>query len=340
MAAACLKLNPKEIIVIGSLWTPPHWMKQGAEIRYGDESCGGSLREDRIPHFARFMAQYVLGIKKKFGIDLYALSIQNELEFKEPYMSCVYKPAQYYKAILAVGAEFKKAGIKTRIMGPETMTGFLDRNLSFINLLMADPKGRLYLDFFCSHGYTDGIRSEGRGQSNSGLWNAVKKYHKELWMTETSGEGADWPGGLSLAGKIHNGLVYGNVSAWVYWGTSDPKPSQYALTVLGDPTAKYWASKQYYRFIRPGAFRVEAGPDGTDKTNVSAFLDEKSRTVTIVLLNRGADAARFHISVKGGPASAAWETYRSSQDRATARSWPTRRPRAASSGSSFRPPAW
>jgi len=312
-AAACLKLNPKEIVIIGSMWTPPHWMKQGAHLQYGDESCGGSLREDRIPHFARFMAQYVLGIKEKFGFDLYALSIQNELEFNEPYMSCVYTPDLYLKAVKAVGAEFEKAGIKTLLMGPETMTDFLDRNMNFIRPLMNDPKGKTYLSFFCSHGYTDGIRSEGGHQSNSALWNAVKGYGKELWMTETSGESQDWRGGLSLAGKIHNGLVYGNVSAWVYWATSDMAANE-SLTANGVPTPKWWASKHYYRFIRPGSVRIDAGPDGSADTNVSAYLNEKDGTMTIVLLNRSGSAVRFNLSVKGGPASAAWETYRSSQN--------------------------
>lgn len=312
VAASCVKQNPKEFIVLGTVFTPPHWMKEGAELQHGDESCGGSLREDRIPHFARFLSQYLLGIHEKFGIDLYALSLQNELLFKEPYQSCVYTPELYYKTVMAVGAEFEKAGIKTRIMGPEDMTFWPDRFVGFVRKIMDDPQGKQYLDFFCSHGYTDGVKSEGGSQSNSALWKALRKYNKELWMTETSGEKPDWDGGLTMAAKIHNGLVYGNVSGWSYGSINDPNGSGALMTAM-KPTTKYYTSKQYYKFIRPGAVRVSAGPDAQGNgLNVSAFMHEANNTLTIVLLNRG-EATKANLKIVSAPAMAAgFETYRSS----------------------------
>jgi O-glycosyl hydrolase len=318
--AATRELNPKEILVIGSFWTPPHWMKEGAKIKYGDESCGGKLREDKIPYFAKFVAEYVKGIKAKFGFDIYALSLQNELLFAEPYKSCVYTADRYVKTVMAVGAEFVKQGIKTKIMGPEDMTMWPDRDKPFIKPLMDDPKGREYLDFFCSHGYADGVQSEGGVNGNTVFWNSIKRYDKELWMTETSGETTSWlgkgkkPGAIGLAGKIHNGLVYGNVSGWVYWGTCDNPSTEYSLYDKTTPTKKYYASRQYYKFIRPGSVRVDAGPDGNDNLNVSAFTNADDKTLTIVLINRADSRASISLAIKAGPTLQSFGTYRSSAE--------------------------
>jgi glucuronoarabinoxylan endo-1,4-beta-xylanase len=58
----------------------------------------------------------------------------------------------------------------------------------------------------------------------------------------------------------------------------------------GRPTGKYFASKQFYRWIRPGAHRIAAGPDNQDGVCVSAYV-HAPKALTIVLINN-ADAQR------------------------------------------------
>jgi len=306
------KLAPG-IKVIASEWTPPHWMKEGDRLLYGDQSCGGHLRADRMEHFAKYLAEYILGIKAKYGVPIYAVSIQNELVFNEPYMSCVYDPKRYHDAVMAVGGMFKKMNIDTKIMGPEDMTFFPDRFMSFVDPVMHDPLCKDYMGFFCSHGYTDGVKSEGGLAANDALWSRLKGFDRELWMTETSGESPDWPGAMETAAKIHNGLVAGNVSGWTYWQFTAGNPSVGALAAFDVPTKKFYASKHYFKFIRPGARRVEAGPDTQGQVNVSAFEHEADHTLTIVLLNRGA-ATSVNLTIKAGPAVRAYQVYRSSAD--------------------------
>ena len=163
------------------------------------------------------------------------------------------------------------------------------------------------------------------------LWRALEPMGVQWWMSETSGtaptffgEGRDRngnpnPGAFNLANQIHNALVYGNASAWVYWCfgghfKSASESSAKEALVNGDkPTKKYYASKQFYKFIRPGAIRVDAGPDGKNGLQISAFLHEKNKTLTIVLLNYDTKEVAISIGLKSAPAVVGFQTYRTTE---------------------------
>src|SRR6185312_2985896 len=108
--------------------------------------------------------------QQAYGVQLYGLSLQNELRFSEPYPSCVYTPSQYVAALNAVGAEFAKDGITTKLFGPEDVgvdSGFLtQQQMSFINAINADPTAKNYLGFYAVHGYAGNGTSTGGGAAN------------------------------------------------------------------------------------------------------------------------------------------------------------------------------
>ena len=138
-AAASKKIDSFKLFA--TISSPPQWMKgeernvdTGAfngkqpvlttNINWGYpiyDSCGGSLIDtpSNLQQFGRYVAAYVKGIEQKWGTPVYALSIQNELAFREPYNSSVYDPALYVKAIKAVSDAFDHYGITTKLMGPE-----------------------------------------------------------------------------------------------------------------------------------------------------------------------------------------------------------------------------
>jgi O-glycosyl hydrolase len=104
---------------------------------------------------------------------------------------------------------------------------------------------------------------------------------------------------------MHNALVHANISAYLYWQMSDTHDAETEHTLLGkrhveNPTQskKYSAFKHFSRYIRPGAVRVGAtfangkssvggksGYDTYNSLNVSAYLHEADRTITVVLVN-------------------------------------------------------
>jgi O-glycosyl hydrolase len=78
-------------------------------------------------------------------------------------------------------------------------------------------------------------------------------------MTETSGFSNDWKGAMKLAKGMYTALRYGNISAWLFWTISTKKLDKYSLmNSKGQKSKRYYVSKSFYRYIRPGAVRIAA----------------------------------------------------------------------------------
>ena len=138
-------------------------------------------------------------------------------------------------------------------------------------------------------------------------------------MTETSGNDPAWlhankdgapDGALVMGTALHDGLVAGHLNAWVYWSFQDgDHVSSYNLTARGDKNSKkYNAAKQYFRYIRPGAVRVAATPD-TDDLNVTAFLHEQQKTLTIVCVNSTEQPANVSFAITASPKIASFKVF-------------------------------
>lgn len=245
--------------LIASLWSPAPWLKVSSGNRIGAASspypvegtswpfvwagnfAGGRLDVSDTPleifddgtgptsaltQFARGFAAYLYGFQKRYDVRLYAVSIQNELNFEVFYNSCTYPLAQQYVAALkAARAELDKhPELKDiRIMGPEDLLGgngyalwqygggdnVTHKNLQYLKAIAEDPEAARAIGFFNIHGYApDGVSSAG-ASPQSWLWWAngwtsspaaglpaqvqgFKSYGKKSWMTETSGEETGW----------------------------------------------------------------------------------------------------------------------------------------------------
>lgn len=193
---------------------------------FDDSAVGGSGPTSALTQFARGLAAYLRGFQQTFGVTLYAVSIQNELNFETFYNSCSYPLSSgYIAALKAARAELDKYGdLKgIRIMGPEDLLGgdgygmwqygggtdVTHKNLQYLEEIAADPDAEKAIDFFCIHGYApDGVSSAGatpqqwqwwaegwQSSPGAGLPASVKgfkSYSKKSWMTETSGENPAW----------------------------------------------------------------------------------------------------------------------------------------------------
>src|SRR5690606_32297303 len=81
-----------------------------------------------LKQFARSTAAYIRGFQQHYGVDFYAISIQNELNFEQYYNSMTYpRSSQYIAAIKAIRAEFDRyEDLKNiRLMGPEDLWGVM-----------------------------------------------------------------------------------------------------------------------------------------------------------------------------------------------------------------------
>ena len=199
------------------------------------------------------------------------------------------------------------------------------KNLQFLDAVAKDPEASKALALFCVHGYAaDGVTGTGADPKSWRMWahgwkesperglpSAVRgfaSYGKKSWLTETSGEPSIWApasegtladSALGLAVKIHQALTAGEESAWVYWQLLDDDPVN--ANTLTDRTLrarapKYTAAKHFFRFIRPGAVRIDARTGEPGPLLASAYLHEAQRTLTVVLVQPGKSAQAVQVA--------------------------------------------
>lgn len=321
--------------VLLTVWTPPAAMKCAVTDDVIDDGTphpggtkdGGALCPSQREAFAAWLLEG-LDLYAEVGVDVYGLSFQNEPLFVEPYNSCVYTQAQYAETLAAIGPTIKAAYPNVKLFGSENMleiecgrseAGEFDPWWYTGNLLEA-PDALSQLDAWAVHGYSDGVAATPTSKMAT-LWSeyagAVRATGKPVWMTETSGYDDGWeagelPGAIDLAQGIFAALRYGDASAWVWWqGSELDGPSEYALMGGAETLSKrYHVSKQFYRFIRPGARRVEAESDD-DEALVVAFDHAAMGALTLVAINVGADDKP--LTLAGAELPASFEVYRSSE---------------------------
>jgi glucuronoarabinoxylan endo-1,4-beta-xylanase len=304
---------------ISSVWSPPGWMKDN-----GQETNGGHLRTDMYDEFAEWLAAYVIGYKTYHNITIGWIGLQNEPNFVATYESCEYTPEEMRDVIKVVGAKFEAEGITTKIVVPET-TGSSNAP-DYLSTIMADPDAAKYVDVFANHLYEDHIATFFNPDPRIPYLQAVAalgtQYDKPIWQTEYSllsgSEQGTFREALYTAYNIHNFLTYGNGSAYLVWGlfwiSSGSGQGLIAIPSYGASsytiTPKFYAVKQYFKFISPGLRRIEAASDNPNVL-VSAYVNETDGNVTIVAINKGSSSITTTFSL-GNVSVAAFNQYRTS----------------------------
>jgi len=337
--------------VIASVWSPPPWMKdRGATIsKENGNAIHGSLKQvpDNLQQFARYLAAYLKGFQEHYGIPVYAVSIENELDTSDDYDSCSYEPDEYVATLKAVHRELQQDAIPTLLQGPECCSignslsiWNLWRQTTYIDAVRKDPEAMKALDIYSIHAYpNDDTHSpasyvpswlfylDGKGLNPPNpdkTWIGTRHDGKRYWVTEAGGEKNDWCvekdgrqiGALGLAINIHNALVYGQNSMYVYWQLSDGMSTATGnslLNFLDTHSPKYCAAKHFFRYIRPGAVRVDIGPNEPDGLRASAFLQSKTHNLTIVLINPSNKELPLSINLPNLWKGSAFDTYLSTE---------------------------
>lgn len=263
---------------------------------------GGALRADRYDEYAEQVAAMIILARKNWGINVTEVTIQNELLFTEFYGSCVYHPEGAREAVRALMHKFRKEGIKTRIFMPEDMMVY-DRMMAYIKPTMADPETRKFPGGFCTHrlGGYDVVHR---------WYESTRQYGRENWMTETGGHPQTWTGAMNMAEDMYAYLVGGNFNAWIYERLSGDAGDVSELFANGKPAPKYYAAKHYFRYVRPGAVRVEATSSDADLL-VSAYRHDVDGTLTVVLINRSGRPAVVRLTALGNGLPRTYSVYRS-----------------------------
>ncbi len=305
--------------VIATAWTPPYWMKYNLSDMGGPsnsaptwEGTDNKVRPEYYEEYAEFLAAWWLAVKAQTGVEVYAISPQNEPAYSQFYNSAILSPEKFAEVVAHTGPKFEEMGVTAKIFMPEQnfdqgVNGY--SMLAYMEALKIHPVASQYVDIIATHGYaSDGI---GIGNLGGDAWitmkNEARDYTeaeggpKELWMTETSGEPDNHENGaMRVAGAIGLGLSKGEAQGWVYWtiqSGADENGARYGYYSGTRKTVKYYAAKHYYRFLRPGAQMFEATTENTDI--IINAGENPDGTISIIIVNAGDTPTSFQLDENG-----------------------------------------
>lgn len=323
------EINP-EVKIIGTIWSPPAWMKEN-NSRSGTKSGylldnrrnyddNNRLREDRYQHFAKWVVEWARYMESQ-GTPFYAISLQNELMFTQWFESVLYTPEEYARLVKVTGEMFEAEGVKKPLFfGPEDMTqaNYSNevRHRPYVDALM-QPDVKKYFDAFATHGYSDGVNEDDRNSAEA-YWNGIKQFGLPYWITEGGSGEHEWPRPLidGIAPRLHAALAKGNVSLFTGWQLTDEPhiSSHHEFMRYDQPTKKTYATMHFWRHIRPGSVRVEASyPNKNDDLQVSAYIHEERGERVVIVINRTEDPQEVLIEWDDGKQDQVWKAWQTTE---------------------------
>lgn len=279
---------------ISTSWSPPAWMKTVSTVE-----SGGSLRSDAYGDYANYLSHYVRGYKQQFGIDIFAVSLQNEPDLKTRYSSCQWTGEQFRDFIKDhLRPVFARDHIHARVAVGEASNFGEKCVVPSLN----DPEACARVDIVTTHAYNK------EDSKKVALLPAARSKDKPIWMTEVSYFDKNDPSiadGLRWARIMHGHLTASEVNAWFYWWGACYKTNGESLLTLDlnkkcfSTTKRLYTFGNYSRFIRPGYVRLEVLPNPEEDVLVSAFKDPLTGRFVIVAINSSSSEKELALAFDG-----------------------------------------
>ena len=266
------------------VWSSP-WSPQASFKSNGNLNGGGFVGNTaNYQAYANQLAGYVVNLKNTYGINLYALSVQNEPDAKvTTYESCNWTAQQIHDFIPYLYNALAAGNVaSTKIILPESQNWPDYSNL--VATAMSDSTSNL-VNIVADHNY-DGKNGPASLVKNS--------YGKPLWETEVSllsGSDSNITNGVYYAGRIHLFLTVAQANAWHYWWLmpGNSTGNQGLTDTNGVPAKRMFALGQFSRFVRPNYYRIGANNPGV--AQISAYKDSLSPSFAIVAINSNTSAS-------------------------------------------------
>jgi O-glycosyl hydrolase len=327
MIKAAKKRGLEKLVLFSN--SPPVFMTKNN--RSYTSICGESnLKYSDDAMFADFLAESVRHFEKD-DIHPDYVSPVNEPEWgwcqRDGQEGCPYRNGQVADIARKLDKALSDKGLGTELMCPESGL------LIFANSGMRFKPGREnhIKDFFdaesdnyigdkehtariiCAHGYFTEWPLWLMRHVRKKLAAKCRKNDLRYWMSEycilrktreIEGGGRD-PGmktALYVSRVIHHDLVYGNASAWCWWlgiSSADFKDGLVYTNRKGSElisTKTLWALGNYSHFIHPGAKRIEVHGRYDKEFFVSAYKNEGSDEVVMVIINMKTGKQSLEIS--------------------------------------------
>ncbi len=262
--------------IIGSVFTDGNGVKRDVY-----------LKEAHYADYANYLNNFVLLLRSN-GVELDAISIQNEPDYQVDYAGCIFTPAQMTKFL-----KENRHLISCKVIAPETV-GIPDNYANAFNTADVLP----HFDIFAGHQY---------GAVQTGFKNIQAK-GKEAWMTEflinwNSGGGSrsfNWSiDAFDFANSVNDALL-ANINAWIHYATK----RYYGMMgdgTLGTPVSeisKRGKILSHYAKYTTGSTRIEATwNDNTGLLKGSSYLSVTGDSVIVMVINPSANTYNLAVDL-------------------------------------------
>jgi glucuronoarabinoxylan endo-1,4-beta-xylanase len=269
-------------------WSPPASFKDNNNI-----NNGGHLLTNDYDAWASVLAAFPAYYKQQSGVDLYAVSAQNEPDFTASYQSCIYNATQMNNFIKVLAPKLGALNPPVGLLAAEPDTwGNLWRGDNYGNGILNDATVSPLVTVIATHDYDNASStSTTRPAPPAG---ANLTHH--LWETEItySSTGASITPGLDIARGIYAAVTTGGVNGWLYWWTSAFMEGGTAT----NPPKRVYGMGNFSKFVRPGYVRVGIS-GGPSSVQIVPFMNPADGTLAIVALNSGTSAQQVSFFVSG-----------------------------------------
>ncbi|MEV0714900.1 glycoside hydrolase [Asanoa sp. NPDC050611] len=305
---------------LASVWSPPAWMKQNnSVVSAGPDGPPNKIRPDMFQAYADYLAEYVLGYEREFGIRITHVSPTNEPEVTTGYSSSQWTPEELRVLVRDhLGPTFARRGVQAKIVLGEGVA-FDER---FAQPAVLDPAADAYVDVVAAHGYAGLIDDATRAAP--GAFAASQERGKTIWQTEYMNQGAPRDR-LFVNNTISDGLRYANLignlfaetglNAYFWWwpaanngadGSDLIRLVNTGTPQSGNPTEngqyrifkRYYTIGQYSRFLDPGDRMI--GATRTPVPGVSVTAYKGKRDFSIVVVNNNTTDVTLDVALAGG----------------------------------------
>ena len=203
-------------LVFGTPWSPPGEYKTNGTAQGGNaEDQGyqrGKLREDCYELFFPWLNTF-LGWMHDHGVDVDAVSVQNEPDWWVNYSGCLYEPSEQVTLVKNYAWMLDRERFPgVRLISAEPL-GYRE---DYFTSLLNDETCREQVDIFAGHIYGHMPLQYIKPVANKAL-----PYGKEIWMTEHSvtdntGKLPTWSENLIFAEELNECMLAG-CTGYIYW---------------------------------------------------------------------------------------------------------------------------
>jgi glucuronoarabinoxylan endo-1,4-beta-xylanase len=308
---------------IATAWTAPASCKTNR-----NENDGGHLETTCYEAWADKLAAFPGLVKDNTGVDLYGMSPQHEPDFAScgtsspcngDFPSMLYTADEFVAFVNLLGPKLHALTPPVKLLGPDSAdwihvwsnavtkgaTDPLMGSYDYGHALFNDEAAWGQLDVLSTHQYFSQVAAP---------WPSEIERTKPVFMTEASGI-KFWPeqgpsndiqNGVTVAGWIHDAIVNGPASAWLYfWRSAENTDDNEGLYLKnGASTKRFYTLGNFSRFVRPGYARVAITGDMPQGILLSGYRGPDG-TVVVVALNQGTSDVTLPITIAGGSAPVA-----------------------------------